>query len=247
MVYVNATQVFLGDASQSGNARIELNDVQGLWGGRNISVAGSRRAIVQRVQPGLIERRYEFELDAATWTRLLEVLVATDFLTIRPAERPGIPDEPRPCVTIVNAQGERRSVAKWAGVEDVRFDGVYRTLLQLASLTEMLEPVHVEPYRGSINPDMPSDPFAVMRALRRFLRGRAQERTPDAARLEKLLAAAASLEAVHTWAAQMQLGAEGFDNTASARAYADIQEHLNDAAREIEKACLILCRRDSTY
>ena len=247
MEYDNATQNFLGGESLWSDARVELNDVQGLWGGLNISVAGTRRAVVQRVLPGMMELRYEFELDAAAWRRLLEVLVANDFVTIRPAERPGIPDEARPRITLVNAANDRRSVAKWAGVEDARFEAVYRALMQVESLTGSLEPVRVEPEQDSMNPAVAAHPFTAMGMIRTLLQQRAWDRTPDGARLEEILTAAASLEAVSAWAAQMQLGAEGYDNTTSAHAYGDIQEHLISATREIERACMILCKLASAY
>jgi hypothetical protein len=95
--------------------------------------------------------------------------------------------------------------------------------------------------------DPSAQPFAAMARMLQLLRQRARDRTVDGAKLEDLLAVAASLETVHAWAAEMQLGAEGFDNMTSARAYGDVQEHLINAAQDIEKACQILYRRDSAY
>jgi hypothetical protein len=95
--------------------------------------------------------------------------------------------------------------------------------------------------------DSATVPFTEMAKMLQLLRQRTRDRTVDGARLEELLRIAASLETVHVWAAEMQLGAEGFDNTTSARAYSEIQEHLVNAAQEIEKACQILYQRDGTY
>jgi hypothetical protein len=146
MDYVNATRSFLDDESTWPAVHVELNDIQGLWGGRRISVAGTRHVVVQLVQPGLLERRYEFELNPAVWMQLLEVLIEKDFATIQPAERLGIPDEARPRITVVNAAKDQRSVAQWAGVKDERFDAVYQALRQLERLTDRLEPVYEGPY-----------------------------------------------------------------------------------------------------
>jgi hypothetical protein len=67
-------------------------------------------------------------------------------VTIRPPERLGIPDEARPRITLVNAVRDRRSVAKWAGVSDGRFEAVYRAMIELERLSQQLEPVYEGPY-----------------------------------------------------------------------------------------------------
>ena len=143
---VNATQFFLGDESMWSAVHVELDDIQGLWGGRRIAVIGTRQVVVQRVQLGMQERRYVFELGPAAWMQLLQVIVENDFVTIQPMERSGIPDEARPCITVENAAKEERSVAKWAGVNDERFDALYQALLKMETLTEALEPVYEGPY-----------------------------------------------------------------------------------------------------
>jgi hypothetical protein len=143
----NATQDFLGSETQRFAARIELYDVQGLWGGRRIAVEGATRLVVQLIQTGMHERRYEFAPDEAEIKLLLDLFVENDFLTIQPAERPGIPDEARPKITLVNAAGDKWAVAKWAGVQDGRFDALYRALLRFEKLTEEMDPVYTGRYK----------------------------------------------------------------------------------------------------
>ena len=109
MGQVNATRVFLGDEPLWSAACVELNDVQGLWGGRRIYVEGPKRVVVRLV-------------------------------------RPGIPDEARPSITLVNAAGDKRVVAKWAGVKNERFDTVYSAMARLETFTTHLEPVSTGPY-----------------------------------------------------------------------------------------------------
>ena len=58
----------------------------------------------------------------------------------------------------------------------------------------------------------------------------------DARIVKDLLDAAKRIEAVHAAASEMQLGAEGFDNTGSASLYSDVQSHLLAAGRELVKA-----------
>ncbi len=132
----NATQIFLGDESGWSAASIELHDVQGLWGGHIIRVTGARRVTVQIIPTTRIERRAEFELDVADWQQLMQVLIENDFVTIQPLERPGLPDEGWPRLTLINAVGEQHVVSKWAGVVDQRFGVVYSALLRLKNLSE---------------------------------------------------------------------------------------------------------------
>ena len=148
MACVNPTRTFLGDQSQWLTLQLELDDVQGLWGGRRIAITGTRQVVVQLVQPEMLERRYEFELPIAAWTHLIEVFIAQDFVTIQPVERPGIPDEARPLITLTNAAKEQRSVAKWARIKDERFDAVYQALLQIEKLVAPLAPMFQGPYKA---------------------------------------------------------------------------------------------------
>lgn len=147
MEHANSTRAFLGDENQWPVATIELNDVQGLWGGRRIRVTDGGRLVVQIVERGLIEQRYELLLSLADIRQLVNVLIENDLLTLHPEERPGIPDEARPAITVINAAGERHSVAKWAGVKDARFAAIYAEFLRLEALTQSIEPVYRGPFQ----------------------------------------------------------------------------------------------------
>jgi len=68
------------------------------------------------------------------------------------------------------------------------------------------------------------------------LRERGLDAGVDGRMVTDLLDASKRIEAVHATAAEMQLGAEGFDNTESARLYSDVQLHLCAAGRELVKA-----------
>lgn len=147
---LNATQAFLSDESQWPTVQIELNDVQPLWGGSHILVEGNRHVVVRIVERGLQERRYEFEISDSAWRQLLDALIGHDFVTIHPADRPGIPDEARPTITLTNANGEQHSVAKWAGAKDPRFDAIYGAILSLITYTAQLKPSGRGPYRFNV-------------------------------------------------------------------------------------------------
>lgn len=153
MAKANQTQTFLGDETTWSAVHIELSDVQGLWGGRSIFVSGTGRVVVQVVTEGMYERRYEFALTEAEVRRLLQVCIANDLLTIRIAERMGIPDEARPEIALVNAAGERWTLAKWQGVRNARFDAIYAGLLGIETLTRSLEPVYSGPFMWEYVPE----------------------------------------------------------------------------------------------
>ena len=145
----NATRLFLGDEANWAGASIELYDVQALWGGRRIYAEWSKKTVVRLVERGShLERRYEVALGKDEITRLFDLFVEQDFLTIHPAERPGIPDEARPRIGLASGGGDKREVAKWAGVEDDRFETLYRALLCLEALVADLDPVYVGPYEA---------------------------------------------------------------------------------------------------
>jgi hypothetical protein len=103
---------------------------------------------VQIVERGMFERRYEFELEQVIWQGLLEAFVQNDFVSVKPPERSGLPDEAHPTISLTNAAGESRAVAKWAGVKDERFDAIYTALAQIEILIQGLEPI----YSGSFTP-----------------------------------------------------------------------------------------------
>ena len=72
----------------------------------------------------------------------------------------------------------------------------------------------------------------------------AADPTVHAQAVARILAPVADLAREQAWAAEMQLGAEGFDNTTSARAYADVQACLVEAGRNLARACEILLAQD---
>lgn len=140
----NKTAVFLSNKYSWQNASLELVDVQSLHGGVRVLVPRWTRqeAYVSYFAPGGTETKYRIPLN---WLenekeQFIQLCVAQDFLSIQPAERPGIPDEARPRLTLQNHKGESHTIAKWAGVQDDRFDAIYQVLLALAARTEGIRP-----------------------------------------------------------------------------------------------------------
>lgn len=136
----NTTGIFLGPKAAWPGASLELDDVQALHGGRRIFIYGTGQVLVQMVAPGQQEQRYEFKLARAEVRRLLQLCIEHDLATIKPADRPGQPDEARPTLTLGNDEGRFEIVSKWAGVTDPRFDAIYAALLQLETRVQHLTP-----------------------------------------------------------------------------------------------------------
>ncbi len=60
--------------------------------------------------------------------------------------RYGVPDEARLTITVVNAAGEGRSVAKWAGQKVERFDRIYAELLRLETQAQSVKTIYTGKY-----------------------------------------------------------------------------------------------------
>ena len=86
-----------------------------------------------------------------------------------------------------------------------------------------------------------ASPFAELDAIGARLRSAATT-AADRAMVDDALAKLATIHAAHTSAAEMQRGAEGYDNTESAARYADTQARLLAEAREILRTARALCR-----
>ncbi len=126
------TQIFLGRQARWRAARIGLDDVQPLWGGRRVSVGGTGSCSVQIVAPGGEETQRTFVLLPEETRELFDLCIKGDILETPPSARPGLPDEARPTITLVNAAGQRRQVAVWAGEMKAGFRMVYAALGALA-------------------------------------------------------------------------------------------------------------------
>ena len=143
----NPTARFLGDPVTFPQARLTLNDVHGLWGGRVVTVAGAGAVVVRTVSPARWERRSEFRLEPARVRELLALCIEQDLLSVTFPARAAIrPDETRATITLTNAAGAGCSVGCWAGdPRDPRFETIQAPLLALERHAGNLEPVYEGP------------------------------------------------------------------------------------------------------
>jgi hypothetical protein len=122
--------------------RIELNDVQGLFGGTEVVLKAKGELVVRTVRPpekgesGLREHRARGAID---FPRVLSDVGIAGLDDYHEHDRSGVPDEARPTIIIYFASGDRKVVSKWAGDKDPAFDDVYRRLLKLTEISLIAE------------------------------------------------------------------------------------------------------------
>ncbi len=136
VIMKNETEKFLGDKENWSDIKMELQDIHGLWGGRNITVLGSGKATAQIVTPsvvppqtvvdpntsyGLYQKTYEFSIEDVELNSLIDLFIKNDFLTIDIKNRLGIPDESKPKIVLTNPDGQYRAVEVW--INDLQKNG----------------------------------------------------------------------------------------------------------------------------
>lgn len=116
---------------------VVLRDVQGLWGGQDLCLRRDGRLVVRIVDPerGLkAVSQYVLQLPETQVAEAAKLVVDRRFLQIEIPNRPGVPDEARPAITVRLADGTEKSVAKWANDKQADFDALYQHLLSLCKL-----------------------------------------------------------------------------------------------------------------
>jgi hypothetical protein len=158
---LNATGQFIG-VNESGwnQVKIELSDIQPLFGGRRILIdGGSCYLFLQTVRPckqGLEQKNYTLFLEKDEMEKIIGAFIENDFLSLRDTEKKGVPDQATPTIILENFKGKVHSVWNWAppvrsgdGSNDDRFHAIYSTLLRFETRAhEMLEPITSGPYNG---------------------------------------------------------------------------------------------------
>ncbi len=138
-------------ANHAGNfSKIVLQDVQGLWGGRDLWLSSSGTGMCRVVDhsddpanPGLQEKRYRIAISQTEVGALRSVLGRWNFVAIESSSRPGIPDEARPRIYLDD--GKKANVAyRWMG--DVNkgdaFQEIYVALKKVVETAARGNPVH---------------------------------------------------------------------------------------------------------
>jgi hypothetical protein len=150
----SATLDFFGLPDRWEAIRLELRDIQPIFGGRNVLLTGSGAIYVRTVRPGAggyEEKIYRLAPDTGSRRRILHACITQDLLTLRPRVHSAPPHHARPEIVLINARGETFSVADWdpplPGSDPStvdRFNTIYREFRRLESMAEETSsPVHI--------------------------------------------------------------------------------------------------------
>ena len=160
------TKSFLGSPDAWHSAKVELDDIHEVWGGKCITVYGDGTAFVKIVDLGHSAETYRLQLDEERVSKLFEALLANDVFGLQVAERESGADEIYTRLTITNAEGERRSVChrESAGV-DQRFEDVRTAISYVhdhmgdfgARLVAAVAPIVTDETPGAAEEDVNSD------------------------------------------------------------------------------------------
>jgi len=148
----NATAKFLGPEGDWPKCQLVLRDVQGLFGGEDVYVGGSGECTIRMVAAGMKEKRFRLKLTAEETLALRRACIESDLADLKIKDRPGIPDEAHPELSLTSAAGETRKVAKWANDKVPAFDKVYQALRALKEKTKDLKPEYEGPYDRAWKP-----------------------------------------------------------------------------------------------
>jgi hypothetical protein len=140
--------------------KIELSDIQPIFGGRLISIDGGSGylflQIVRAGKQGLEQKNYALALERDEVDKIVGVFIENDFLSLKDTEKKGMPDQATPTIILENSMGKVHSVWNWAppiktGDEtvDERFHAIYNAILRLEiKAQETIEPIHTGPYKA---------------------------------------------------------------------------------------------------
>jgi hypothetical protein len=92
-----------------------------------------------------------------------ELVADRGFFKIEIPNRPGVPDEARPTITVRLADGTEKSVAKWANDKHADFDAIYKHLLSLCDLAVKKGKLLFQGPRGSA-PKPPDEAVPLIKA-----------------------------------------------------------------------------------
>lgn len=124
-----------GNASNNEAAeitRIEMLDVQGLFGGNDLVLKNDDKIIVATVKGGnavVIKTAIKFK-------EVIRQLPTESLLNYVEKKRLGVPDESHPKIILYFGDGSKREFFKWANDEDQNFDQFYKKLLALCKNTK---------------------------------------------------------------------------------------------------------------
>jgi hypothetical protein len=126
-----------------------------MWGGHALWAQEGKKAVVQVVEEGGWEKRFEVPLTAGQWAEAERLVGAHHFLTLTIPLRRGVAGEARPVITVVTRADAPAGVTQWKWVKDNHpgFDAVYEYLLGLCRAAAAGQPVREGRYESEWRPE----------------------------------------------------------------------------------------------
>jgi hypothetical protein len=147
------TRLFGSKSSLPAWYKIELRDVQGMWGGTNIFVFGDGDLWVDQVDRGVISSRlYRSRLAPETLAELTDLLTRNDPRRLEIPMRNGVGGEAAATLSVVTP-GWTFSIEKWANDKHAGFDAWTARLRSLAESATGGAPVWQGPFDWNWRPD----------------------------------------------------------------------------------------------
>jgi hypothetical protein len=130
------TKEFLGSPDTWRDAKIELDDIHDVWGGKRITVYGDGTAFVKIVDLGQTAETYRMELAEEHVPQLFEAVLRNDVLSLESGSAQPEADEVCSRLSVTNARGETRTICHWdLAATNERFEDVRN---QLSSVFERM-------------------------------------------------------------------------------------------------------------
>jgi len=135
--------------------KITLNDIQPLWGGSKFYLKEDGEVqfeiVEMRKQPP--SKRFKTSLSEEKMKEIENLLSEHDFFNIKITERPGVPDEAHPEITIILKSGEEKTIMKWANDKHEDFDAILNWILGIIETTQgNIKPFFEGPYESDWHP-----------------------------------------------------------------------------------------------
>lgn len=109
---------------------VRLDNVQELFGGQTLVLDADGNLFARKISKGK-EQRYHLKLPPDELKTLLAFIASSGIRDYHEHERPGVPDEAQPMITLTLPNQEKLVAKKWADDKAPTFDKLYERLSQL--------------------------------------------------------------------------------------------------------------------
>lgn len=136
--------------------KIILEDGHPLYGGVRFFMNGAGLVVFEdaNFRNRIKSNKYKSRLSKDKLEEIEELIEKHDFFNIITSDRPGIPDESHPQLTIKLKSGEEKTIRKWANDSHPDFDALYDWInLLISQIKQVQEPYYAGDYDITWKPE----------------------------------------------------------------------------------------------